>query len=428
MLDIQYIRRHPDRVQKAARDKGISIDVQDLLEVDERRRQLLGQIEELRAQRNQKSKRTPTLQGEEKQLNIAEVRQLNERIKGLEDELDTVKNRYEDLMLRVPAVPFDDVPVGESDHDNVELRREGEVPTFSFPIRDHVTLGEMHDLIDIPRGVKIAGSRMYFLKNEAALLHRAVIQLAVDHLVAKGFTPMIVPVMVRDRAMFGTGYFPLGKEQTYVIPEDELNLVGTAEVPLVSYYADEVLSEEELPKRMLGISNCFRREVGSAGKDTRGLYRVHQFTKVEQVVITRADGDEAMRLHWELLHNAEQLLRLLELPYRVVEVCTGDMGQGQVKKHDIETWMPSRNAYSETHSCSSFLDFQARRSGLRYRDGDGQLHYCYTLNNTAIASPRILIPLLEVHQQEDGSIHIPAALRPYLGGREWLRPKREVQE
>ncbi|HHY65677.1 MAG TPA: serine--tRNA ligase, partial [Alicyclobacillus sp.] len=298
MLDIQYIRRHPDRVQKAARDKGISFDVQDLLEVDERRRQLLGQIEELRAQRNQKSKRTPTLQGEEKQLNIAEVRQLNERIKGLEDELDTVKNRYEDLMLRVPAVPFDDVPVGESDHDNVELRREGEVPTFSFPIRDHVTLGEMHDLIDIPRGVKIAGSRMYFLKNEAALLHRAVIQLAVDHLVAKGFTPMIVPVMVRDRAMFGTGYFPLGKEQTYVIPEDELNLVGTAEVPLVSYYADEILSEEELPKRMLGISNCFRREVGSAGKDTRGLYRVHQFTKVEQVVITRADGDEAMRLRW----------------------------------------------------------------------------------------------------------------------------------
>jgi seryl-tRNA synthetase len=284
----------------------------------------------------------------------------------------------------------------------------------------------MHDMIDIPRGVKISGSRMYFLKNEGAMLHRAVIQLAVDVLTRKGFCPMIVPVMVRDRAMYGTGYFPLGREQTYVIPEDELNLVGTAEVPLVSYYADEILSEEELPKRMLGISECFRREVGSAGKDTRGLYRVHQFTKVEQVVIARADVEESLRLHEELLHNAEEILRLLELPYRVVEVCTGDMGQGQVKKHDIETWMPSRGTYSETHSCSTFLDFQARRSGLRYRDADGQLHYCYTLNNTAVASPRILIPLLEVHQQEDGSIRIPKALRPYLDGREYLEPKRSA--
>ncbi|MBX6394899.1 MAG: serine--tRNA ligase, partial [Alicyclobacillaceae bacterium] len=395
MLDIQYIRRHPDRVQKAADDKGIELDVRALLRVDERRRQLLQQIEELRALRNQKSKKTPALQGEEKQRNIEDVRELNERIKGLEAELEEIKVQFDDLMLRVPAVPLEDVPVGKSDADNVELRREGTIPVFSFPVRDHVTLGEMHDMIDIPRGVKISGSRMYFLKNEGAILHRAVIQLAVDVLTQKGFTPMIVPVMVRDRAMYGTGYFPLGREQTYVIPEDELNLVGTAEVPLVSYYADEILAEEELPKRMLGISECFRREVGSAGKDTRGLYRVHQFTKVEQVVIARADVEESLRLHEELLHNAEEILRLLELPYRVVEVCTGDMGQGQVKKHDIETWMPSRGTYSETHSCSTFLDFQARRSGLRYRDADGQLHYCYTLNNTAVASPRILIPLLE---------------------------------
>ncbi|MDI3256439.1 MAG: serine--tRNA ligase [Kyrpidia sp.] len=427
MLEIQYIRRYPERVRKAARDKGIEFDVDSLLRVDEHRRQLLQEIEDLRARRNRKSKRTPALQGEDKQRNIDEVRQLNERIKQLEDELEQVKGRYDDLMLRAPAVPFDDVPVGASDADNVELRREGEVPRFSFAVRDHVTLGEMHDIIDIPRGVKIAGSRMYFLKNEGALLHRAVIQLAVDLLVRRGFTPMIVPVMVRDRAMYGTGYFPFGKEQTYVIPDDELNLVGTAEVPLVSYYADEILAEGELPKRMLGISDCFRREVGSAGKDTRGLYRVHQFTKVEQVVIARADVEESMRLHAELLHNAEEMLRMLELPYRVVEVCTGDMGQGQVKKHDIETWMPSRGTYSETHSCSTFLDFQARRSGLRYRDADGQLRYCYTLNNTAVASPRILIPLLEVHQQEDGSIRIPEALRPYLGGREWLRPKRPVE-
>lgn len=424
MLDIQYIRRYPERVQKAADDKGIEFDVRQLLEVDERRRHLLQQIEEWRALRNRLSKRTPLLQGEEKQRNIEEVREINERIKASEAELEQVKVEYERLMYRVPAVPFDDVPVGRTDADNVEIRREGRIPEFSFPLRDHVTLGEMHDIIDIPRGVKISGSRMYFLKNEGALLHRAVIQLAVDVLSKKGFTPMIVPVMVRDRAMYGTGYFPLGKEQTYVIPEDELNLVGTAEVSLVSYYADEILEEEELPKRMLGISDCFRREVGSAGKDTRGLYRVHQFTKVEQVVIARADVEESRRLHEELLHNAEEILRLLELPYRVVEVCTGDMGQGQVKKHDIETWMPSREGYGETHSCSSFLDFQARRSGLRYRDRDGQVRYCFTLNNTAVASPRILIPLLEVHQQEDGSVRIPPALRPYLGGLERLVPKK----
>jgi seryl-tRNA synthetase len=335
-----------------------------------------------------------------------------------------VDRLFRELMLYVPAVPLEDVPLGENDVDNVEIRRVGEIPAFAFRIRDHVELGELHGMIDIPRGVKVAGSRMYFLRGKGVDLHRAVIQLALDVLKRKGFTPMVVPVLVRETAMTGTGYFPLGREETYwVNGEPPLFLVGTSEVPLVSYYAGEVLEETELPLLLAGVSECFRKEVGSAGKDTRGLYRVHQFTKVEQVVIAPADPVLSLRLHGQILSYAEEILKLLELPYRVVEVCTGDMGQGQVKKHDIETWMPSRGKYGETHSCSSFHDFQARRSGLKYRTREGDVCFCYTLNNTAIASPRILIPLLENHQREDGSIRIPEALRSYLDGADVWRPE-----
>jgi seryl-tRNA synthetase len=423
MLDIQFIRNHPDKVQKAAADKGIDLSVDELLELDRKRRQLIVEIEELRAERNRKSKLTPTLQGNEREANIQSVKQLNERLKILESDLEQVKSQFEEMMLVVPAVPFDDVPVGKDDSENVEIYTWGTPPAFSFEPRDHVTLGEMHDMFDIPRGVKIAGSRMYFLKNDAVRLQRAIQQMALDFIMEKGYEVYSVPVLVREEAMKGTGYLPLGREQAYVLERDELFLVGTSEVALVSYHADEILDASELPKRMVGISDCFRREVGAAGKDTRGLYRVHQFQKIEQVVLARNDVAESNRFHKELLENAETILRMLELPYRVVEVCTGDMGQGQVKKHDIETWMPSRGAYSETHSCSSFLDFQARRSNIRYRDENGQIHYVYTLNNTLAATPRLLIPLLEVHQQEDGSIRIPQALQKYMGGQKVLVPK-----
>ncbi|MBH8599056.1 MULTISPECIES: serine--tRNA ligase [unclassified Thermoactinomyces] len=426
MLDINFIRHNPDKVQQAADNKGIAISVSELLDYDQKRREFIQEIDTLRAERNKVSKEVPKLKGDEKKLAIQRVKEVNVKLSELEAQFEEVNKRFNDLMLLVPSVPLDDVPVGETDEDNVEIRKEGIIPEFDFPIKDHVTLGEMHDMIDIPRGVKIAGSRMYFLKGKGAMLHRAVIQLTLDFLAKRNFTPMVVPVMVHEKAMYGTGYFPLGKEQTYVTLDDTpMNFVGTAEVPLVSYYSDEVLDVSQLPIRMAGVSDCFRREVGSAGKDTRGLYRVHQFTKVEQVVIAPADPVISEQIHYELLSNAEEILKLLELPYRVVEVCTGDMGQGQVKKHDIETWMPSREKYSETHSCSSFFDFQARRSGIKYKDETGRSKFCYTLNNTAIASPRILIPLLENHQQADGSIYIPKALRPYLDGVEKFELENE---
>jgi seryl-tRNA synthetase len=262
----------------------------------------------------------------------------------------------------------------------------------------------------------ISGSRSYVLKGAASILEQAVMRFTYDMLCRKGYTPMTIPVLVTEQAMIGTGYFPTGREQAYYVEKDQLVLVGTAEVSLTSYHSGEILKLEQLPIRFAAQSSCFRREAGTYGKDTAGLYRVHQFQKIEQVIVAPADPALSEKLHEELVNNAEEVLQALELPYRIVYVCTGDLGQGQVRKHDIETWMPSRHSYSETHSCSTFYDFQARRLKMRYKDADGSTQFCYTLNNTAVASPRILIPLLEVHQQKDGSIKIPECLHPYTNG------------
>ncbi len=416
MLDIRFIREHPDVVQEGARKKRIEIDVKQLLEVDERRRTLIAQVERLKALRNKTSKEIPGLQGEAKQDAIARMRQVAAESKQWENELREVEALFEELMLRVPNVPEADVPEGDTEADNLELRTWGEVPQFDFPLRDHVELGERLDIIDIPRGVKIAGSRSYFLKNAGAMLEHAVLQFALHHMVRKGFVPMVVPQLVKDEAMIGTAYFPAGQDQAYRIPEDKLNLIGTAEVPITAYHADEILSEDDLPKTYVGLSSCYRREAGTYGKDTRGLYRIHQFQKVEQVVLCVNDPDVSSREHEHILHNAEEVLQALNLPYRVVLVCSGDLGAPQVKKYDIETWMPSRQAYSETHSASKFHEFQARRLRLRYREKGGPIRFAHTLNNTVIASPRILIPLLELNQRPDGSVAIPEVLQPYMGG------------
>ncbi|MEI6518263.1 MAG: serine--tRNA ligase, partial [bacterium] len=276
------------------------------------------------------------------------------------------------------------------------------------------------------RGVKVAGARSYFLKGDGMRLQHAMMSLSLDVLHRAGYTLMDPPHIVKYEAMVSTGYFPGGEEMAYHLDQrDEgLHLIGTSEVPVASYHSDEILSLEELPKRYAGYSPCYRREAGAYGKDTHGLYRVHQFYKVEQVIFCKADPDESMKLHQELLANAEQIMQLLELPYRVVDVCTGDMGQGQVYKNDIEAWMPSRKGYGETHSCSSFYEFQARRLNTRYKDTNGKNVFCHTLNNTCIASPRILIPFLENHQNEAGTISIPKALRPYMGGQELITAKR----
>lgn len=425
MLDIKWIRMNADKVQRAARLKGMAFNVQDLLAWDAKRRDLLQNTEAMRQERNKASGQIAAHMraGEKEPAERLkeQVRQLNEELGRAEQELDEAEGQYRHLLLLVPNLPADDSPVGVSDADNIEVRRVGAARAFDFPLLDHVELGERLDLFDIPRGVKVGGARSYYLKNAGLLLHRAVQQFAIDMLTDRGFTIMDVPLMVRRDALIGTGFFPLGEDQCYAIPEEQLWLVGTSEVSLVSYYGDEIVDMSK-PIRLAGVSPCFRREVGSAGRDVRGLYRVHQFAKVEQVILAPNDAAVSNRLLEEMVGHAESILEALELPYRVVAVCTGDMSQKTFKQYDIETWMPSRGAYGETHSASNLHDFQARRMNIRYRDAEGQLQYCHTLNNTAVATPRILIPLLENHQQADGSIRIPEALRPYMRGLAEIRP------
>jgi seryl-tRNA synthetase len=424
MLDIQFIRNHPELVQQVADQKRLEVSITDLLAMDETRRELIQRVEPLRRERNEISKQMAQMSKNGSKESLEQLKQkgrdINAALSELEAALTASDTEFHRMMLLVPNVVSADTPIGSSDKDNVELKRVGTPPVFDFEAKDHVQLGEAHDLFDIPRGVKVAGTRNYYLKGAGLHLHRAVQQLAVDLLHQRGFTVMDVPVLVREETLRHTGFFPTGREQTYELPHDNKWLVGTSEASLVSYYSDEIIEVTE-PIRLAAVSNCFRREAGSAGRDVRGLYRVHQFAKVEQVVICRNDADEAERQFREITNNAEELLQLLELPYRVVAVCTGDMGQKNYKQLDIETWMPSRGDYGETHSSSILLDFQARRSNIRYRDENNQLQYAYTLNNTMVATPRILIPLLEHHQRPDGSIHIPQALRKYMMGYEEIR-------
>lgn len=445
MLDIRFIRENADLVREAAKRKKCPCDVDNLLAVDARRREIQQQFDKLRQEqkelggqialyRNPESTfykqaiadgRTPedlTAESKEIQDRLNEIKAAT---KPLEVEDKGVQAEFESLMLTVPQPPADEVPDGEDDMGNVELRREGEPPQFDFKPKDHVELGRDLDIIDVERGVKLAGSRNYLLKGAGAMLHQAVLRLAVDMMIERGFVQVTVPVLVRDAMMYGTGYYPGGEDQAYRCERDEKSLVGTSEVSLTALHSDEVLSEDELPKKYTAVSTCFRREAGAAGKDTYGLYRIHFFDKVEQVIVCKNDEQASIEHHRKILANSEAVLRKLELPYRVVNVCTGDLGIGQVQKFDIETWMPSRESYGETHSASRFHEFQARRLGLRYRDGNKKIRFCHTLNNTVIASPRILISLLELHQNADGTVTVPKALRGYMGGMDSIGPPGE---
>lgn len=423
MLDIRTIRDNADALRAGALKKRIPFDLDRLLAVDDRRRALIRQVEDAKAEQKRRGKAIGALPADRKQAELAELAGLKDGIAAGETELQATLAEFDALMLRVPNIPAAEVPEGKDESENVEIRRVGAVPDKGFPLLDHMELGKRLQLIDFERGVKISGTRFYFLRGAGALLHRAVLSLALDHMVKKGFEPMEVPVLVRDPAMVGTAYFPGGEEQAYRLERDQLNLVGTAEVPLTSFRSGEILPESELPLRLVAQSHCFRREAGAAGKDTKGLYRIHQFQKVEQVVVLPADEEASRAEHQAILRNAEELLAALELPYRVVNVCGGDLGQPQVQKFDIETWMPSRKGYGETHSASRFHDFQARRLELRYRDAKGDIRFCHTLNNTVVASPRILIPILELYQQQDGSVVVPKALRPWMGGLELIEPR-----
>lgn len=423
MLDINYIRNNAAIVRKAVSDKLMNTDIGKLLELDKLVRDSTVAVDSLRAERNSLSKQTPQLKGDEKSMAIERVKTIKNELFNLEAILAHAKVEFDSLMLTVPSVPAPEVPFGKGEEDNVEIKRWGMIPEFSFSPKDHLELAESLDLVDVSRAVRFAGSRSYFLKNEGLLLEMAICRFVLDRLVSKGFTPMSVPLMVRESAMQGTGYFPIGYDQAYKLTEDELFLIGTSEVALVFYHQNEILSYDQLPKRYAGYSTCFRREAGTYGKDTRGLYRVHQFQKVEQVIICSNDDAVAEKMHYEILGNTEEILQALELPYRIALACTGEIGIGQVRKHEVETWMPSRKNYYETHSCSTLNDFQARRSNIRYRDKDGSLKFVYTLNNTGIASPRILIPLLEIYQNEDGSVTIPKVLRLYMNNMEKILPK-----
>jgi seryl-tRNA synthetase len=426
VLDLKLIRSQPELVKAAARRKRIECDVDGLLALDAELRARGVELDGLRAEQNSAGKQVARAQAAEKAALLERLSALKPRVAELEEAQKQGQARLREMLLRVPNLPSEDVPDGLDDTQNVELRRVGDAPRFDFAPLDHVALGEAQRWVDFERGARLSGSRNYVLRGDLSLLEGAVMRCALERMVAQGFEPLSVPTLVRSEVMVGTGYFPGGEEQAYRCDErDDLCLVGTAEVPVTAFHAGEVLPAESLPLRFVALSSCYRREAGTYGKDTRGLYRVHQFQKVEQVVIDVADEHRSLEHHRAIVDNAERLLQALELPYRVVNVCSGDLGAPQVQKFDIETWMPSRGAYGETHSASRFHEFQARRLDLRYRDPEGKVRFCHTLNNTVAASARMLIALLENHQLPDGRVRVPAVLRPYLGGRETLgRPVR----
>jgi seryl-tRNA synthetase len=416
MLDIDFIVEHPDVVRRAIEVKGVELDLDRLLALHQEAKSLITQVEELRHERNVLSKQTASASPEEREKLIERSRAIGEQIKATEPLLREKQDQLRELLLLVPNVPAEDEPVGAGEEQNVELRRTGDPPGFGFQPRDHIDLLETHGWADLRVG-KVAGSRSYALKGDAALLEQALWRLAIDLLRERDFTLIGMPALAREAAFVGTGHFPAGREDVYrLASEDDLYLSGTSEVGVNFLHSGEILAQADLPLLYAGFSACFRREAGSAGRDVRGLLRVHQFFKVEQYVMCSADRDESARWFETLLANAEELVRALELPYRVVRLCTGDMGAGKVRSWDIECWIPTQERYRETHSVSEYYDWQARRADLRYRGEDGKVRHAYTLNNTAIATPRILVPLLEVHQQEDGTVRLPDALRPYMGG------------
>ena len=420
MLDKRFIREHPDEVKAAVRVKGIDLDVDELLDLDRANRKLQSELDQAQATRKRSAKeyaRADEARRAELQIEHGE---LEEHLNALREQLAETSEKLNALMLLTPTIPWLGAPVGLDESANVTIRSFGQPPEFGFRPLDHVDLLEQRGWADFARARKVSGERAYALTGDMVLFERAVHSYALDLLRGKDFTLVSVPSLVREEALIGTGQFPAHREETYAIPADDLYLAGTAEVALVRFHSDEILDRKQLPIRYAGISPCFRREAGSAGRDVRGLLRVHQFEKVEQFVICAAELAESDRWHAELLGTAEQLLQGLGLAYEVVECATGDMGAGKYRMNDINTWMPSLGAYRETHSCSSLLDWQARRANLRYRDADGTVRFAYTLNNTAIATPRILAALVENFQTEQAQVTVPEVLRPYLGGRELL--------
>lgn len=413
MLDIQYIRDNAQHLKQATQNKQLDVTVIDtVLAIDEQRRTLLQQVESVRQKSNELQRGIKGRRPTEEEL--AAGKELKIQLKDLEPRLREVEEKFTEAMLAVPNPASDDTPIGENETGNVVVRTEGEKPHFEFTPQTHDAVMTQLGGLDTERAVRIAGSRSYFLRGEIMLLEQALLQFALQMMVRHGFTPHSVPLMVKREAFIKTGYGPWGMDDIYRNQDGE-GLIGTAEVPLTAYYQGEILREDDLPIKMVGMSPCFRREVGSYGKDTQGVFRVHTFNKVEQVVYTVADETITREWHEKMLGFSEELLQALGLHYQVLLMCTGDMGAGQRRKYDIETWFPGQNAFRETHSDSYFNDFQARRLNIRYQAKDGTLKHVYTLNNTVAATPRLLAAVVENYQQADGSIRIPEVLRPFMG-------------
>lgn len=414
MLDIRFIRENADLVKAGAAKKRIEADVDRLVEVDDERKRLTLEVETKKAEQNRRSSEIQRAEGVEKEKLLEAMRQLKAGMAESEEKLKGVMSEWQKLMLTIPNIPDMSVPEGQSDEDNQEVKKWGEPTAFSFKPKSHVEIMTELGLADFERGAKVAGFRGYFLKGDAVLLSNAVWQLALKHWGAKGMTPMLVPSLVRREPFMGTGYLPQGEEDLYKTQDGDY-LAGTAEVATMGYYMNEVVPAEELPIKFLAFSPCFRREAGAHSKDVKGLIRVHEFFKWEQVVLCRALHDESVRVHEEINRNTEEFIELLQIPYHTVVNCGGDLGLGQVKKYDVELWVPGEGKYREISSASYFHDFQTRRLNIRYRDEDGSLKFAHSLNSTAIPTPRILVSIVENYQQEDGSIKVPEALVPYVG-------------
>lgn len=426
MLDINYIRKNQTAVKKAIKDKNIKLNLDHLLEVDKKRRTLIQEIDKLKAQQNKLSKTKPD------DKTIKELQELKIKIKKLNDDFNSLKQEYDELMAQVPTVPAADTPIAQDDSGNVEIHKSGQIPEFDFETRDHIKLGQDLDILDLEKGAKVSGYRGYYVKNQGVSLMMSFLMHALNTLIAQGYQPMIPPTLVNSSVLFASGYvkgleYDSAVDEIYQIAhrdkgkgvEETQNkkfLVGTAEPSLLAYFSDDVLKEEDLPIKIAGYSQCYRSEIGSYGKDVKGIYRVHEFMKIEQVILCKADMDEAEKLHQELINNSQKLHQDLGLPYRLLRICSGDLSAGKYKAVDTEAWMPGRNAYGETGSASNFLDWQARRLNVRYIDKDGRKKYVYMLNGTALPSPRIFISILENYQQKDGSVIVPEILRKYMPG------------
>ena len=421
MLDIKFIRKNIELVRIACIKKQINPNIVDkLIEADKKRSELMQSVEKTRRIKNEANEKIKSASLEEKKKIIEEMKKINNEN---EKELQETEAIFEELMLLIPNIPHESVPEGKSDEDNVEVKSWGNIPSFNYPIKDHVEIAKNLDIVDFERGTKVAGFRGYFLKDEAFQLCFAIWSLAIEKIMQKGFKPIMAPSLVKESALIGTGYLPQAKEDVYET-SDGMYLAGTSEVAIMNYHSGETLQTNKLPIKYVGFSPCFRTEIGSYGKDVKGILRVHEFFKLEQVVISENNKEQTEKLHEEITRNSEEVLEALELPYRRVLNCTGDLGLGQVKKYDLEAWVPSQNKYRETHSASYFYDFQTRRLNIKYKDENGEIKYAYSLNNTLIATPRVLISLLENHQQEDGSVKIPKALHKYLNFTE-IKPKNE---